>query len=238
MQSGSKPIKYVAEVAPVKEVTLHGRAELAYWTEKLRAENLTPLAADGQAQLLISSTEARFWGILFRESLIGIHIQPTAVMPAEMPAMFLLQAWNSLSSFAWIERNLFGTPYAAGKVEVEPQLPAKLRVEQQRQTLTVATMSNEQRDATAVADENWQGAIFLPRRGSKPQQMFVAKLAGRTENYPFRERGDSLELSRSPICETIGCLIDSHFAPQTWAIRQAAAHAKSKTYRADQFFAR
>lgn len=231
-------VRYVAEVAPVKEVTLHGRADLAYWTEKLRTEDLTPLAADGQAQLLISATESRFWGILFRESLIGIHVQPTPAMPSEMPAMFLLQAWNSLCSFAWIERNLFGTPYAAGKLEVEPQLPARLQVVQQRQTLISASTSAGQRAATEVADENWQGAIFLPRRGTRQQQMFVAKLTGRTEHYPFRESGDSLKLSRSAICESIGCLIDSNFTPQTWALRQAAAHAKSKTYRADQFFAR
>ena len=68
-------IKYVAEVSPVKEVMLLGLADLAFWKERLAAENLTPLAQGGQAQLFISATEARFHGIRFRECIIGVHVQ-------------------------------------------------------------------------------------------------------------------------------------------------------------------
>ncbi len=248
-----QPVKYVAEVSPVKEVTLHGTADLAYWREKLAAENLQPLAADGLAQVFVSATEARFMGITFRESLIGIHVQPTSTMPEGMPAMFLIQAWNSLSAFAWIERTMFGTPYAAGKIAVEPKFPASLELSQRGERLITAAMSAESQQSTETAEENWHGAIFLPRRKGGKQTLFVAKLAGLTEHFSFRA-GDTFELvgigcgvcpSPQPFPrsaeerkrgDAVGSLLDSHFSPRAWHVRQAAAHAKSKTYRADQFF--
>jgi hypothetical protein len=125
-RSSRPAIKYVAEVSPVKEVTLHGLADLSFWQEQLAAEGLTPLAQDGKAQLFISATEARFKGIRFRECLIGIHVQRVNAEPDDMPAMFLLHAWNSLRLFAWIERTLFGTPYYPGQIKVEPKQPTQL----------------------------------------------------------------------------------------------------------------
>jgi hypothetical protein len=224
-------IRYVAEVSPVKEVTLHGLADLSFWHDRLAGENLEPIARDGQAQLFISATEARFWGILFRECLIGIHVQrPNAT---DEPAMFLLQAWNSLRAFAWIERNLFGTPYDPGQIEVEPQQPAHLGLGERGQALIAASL--HPREPVQVVEEQWHGVIFLPRKGNTPQQLFVAKLAGLTERYPYEITQDAFSLLHSSSSATLGWLIDSHFKPQAWHIRQAAAHAKSKTYRADRF---
>lgn len=231
MQAGNKPVRYVAQVAPVKDVTLHGLADLAFWQEKLRGENLLPLANEGRAQIFLSATEARFMGIQFRECLIGIHVEPNN----EQPAMYLIHAWNSLRAFAWIERNIFGTPYYFGEIAVEPQFPANFTIVAARQPIVAAMMHKQSREPRAIAEENWQGTIFLPRKNSGPQQLFIAKLAGRTEHFDFIPTDDRLTLSRCESCPTIGWLIDSGFTPQTWAIRQAAAHAKSKTYRADQF---
>ena len=232
-----QPIKYVAEVAPVKEVTLHGLADLAYWRDKLAAENLQPLKSNERAQVIISATEAKFWGITFRELLIGIHVQPTSAMPAGMPAMYLIQAWNSVSAFAWIERMMFGTPYATGKIAVDPRYPSSLQLSQRAELLVAADMSGEQqRKPAEVVEENWHGAIFLPRRKGAQQKLFIAKLAGTTEHFPFRS-GDSFTLARGKNCPVIDWLADSHFTPQAWHVRQTAAHAKSKTYRADRFFA-
>src|SRR6202034_4248097 len=47
------PVKWVAELAHVREVSLLGTADLAYWKERLRAEGLCPAGRDGQAQILI-----------------------------------------------------------------------------------------------------------------------------------------------------------------------------------------
>lgn len=233
MQPGNKPIRYVAEVAPVREVTLHGVADLAFWQEKLRSDNLQPVANEGQAQVFLSATEARFLGIRFRECIIGIHVEPRN----EQPAMYLIHAWNSLQAFAWIERNMFGTAYYAGEIALESEFPANFMLAARQQPLVLATLGQEPREPQAIADEHWQGTVFLPRKNGGPQKLFVAKLAGRTEQYAFVPSADLLTLGRSAACPPIGWLIDSGFTPQTWAVRQAAAHAKSKTYRADQFFA-
>lgn len=227
-------IKYVAEVAPVKEVTLHGLAELSFWRERLKSEELEPIARDDQAQLFISATEARFGGIQFRECIIGVQVQRTKGPAADLPAIYLVHAWNSLRAFAWIERNLFGTPYYPGQIIVNPQRPAQLQLAERGTVHITAQMNPSARDPAEIAEENWHGAIFLPRRSQRPQQLFIAKLAGRTEHFPF-DSGDQFQLTPSPQCPAIGWLLDSHFTPHAWHIRQAAAHAKSKTYRANQF---
>lgn len=230
----SRPnIKYVAEVSPVKEVTLHGLAELDVWQERLAAEELTPVARDGRAQLFISATEARFKGIRFRECLIGVHVQRLNARPDDMPAMYLLHAWNSLRVFAWIERNLFGTPYYPGQIEVEPQQPIRFQLSERGKQFAAGSIGP--REPERVVEEHWQGTIFLPRKGNKPQQLFVAKLAGLTEHYPYDIFRDPVALLDSSSCPALGWLIDSQFCPTAWHIRPQAAHAKSKTYRADQF---
>jgi hypothetical protein len=225
-------IKYVAQVAPVREVTLHGVAELAFWQDKLHGENLQPLASEGQARLFVSATEARFMGLRFRECIVGIQVEPRD----EQPAMYLLHAWNSLRAFAWIERTMFGTPYYPGQIAVDPQSPARMQLSERGQPLITAARSAESREPVQVVEENWQGAIFLPTKQGSAQQLFIAKLAGATEHSPFAAARDQFLLERADNCPTLGWLLDSHFTPQTWAIRQTAAHAKSKTYRADQFF--
>lgn len=225
-------IKYVAQVAPVREVTMHGLADLAFWQEKLRGENLQPMPSQGQAQLFISATEARFMGLRFRECILGIQVEPRD----EQPAMYLLHAWNSLRAFAWIERTMFGTPYYPGQVTVDPQSPAKMQLSERGQPLITAARSAESPEPAQFVDENWQGAIFLPTKQGRTQQLFIAKLAGATEHSPFAAASDSFALARAENCPALSWLLDSHFTPQRWAIRQAAAHAKSKTYAADQFF--
>lgn len=227
-------IKYVAEVSPVKEVTLHGLADLAFWQVLLAAENLIPLPREGQAQLFISATEARFKGIRFRECLIGIHVQRANGQMDDMPAMFLLHAWNSLRLFAWIERTLFGTPYYPGQIEVESKSPARTKLSERGKDLISLSMHG--REPAQVAEESWHGVIFLPRKGNKPQQLFVAKLAGLTEQYEFEPARDSVALVGSASCPSLNRLIDSQFRSTAWHIRQTAAHTKSKTYHADKFF--
>ena len=233
-KAGGHDVKYVARVAPVKEVTLHGVADLAYWQEQLRPAGLSPLIIEGKAQLLLSATQARFMGIRFRECIVGLQLQPVVAGEEAMPAMYLLAAWNSLRAFAWIERTMFSTPYAFGQVEVETQLPACMKLCERGEKLMDCSMA-EAREPVAVSDERWQGMIYLPHKKGGPQQLFVANLEGRTEQFPFQTGRDHLAIDGEK-SEVLRQLIDSNFTPQTWHVRQAAAHAKSKTYRADQFF--
>ena len=46
-------VTYAAEVDHVREVSLRGSADLAYWQARLNDADLTPLASGGRAQILI-----------------------------------------------------------------------------------------------------------------------------------------------------------------------------------------
>lgn len=224
------PLKFVARVAPVKEVTLHGTADLAFWRKQFAAERLTPVEVDGRAQLFISSTETRFWGILFRESLIGIQVTRDNSDSEQVTGLFLPQAWNSLRAFAWVERNVFGTPYDHGQVTVDPKSPARLAISAQGQPLITAAQATA-RQPVSTADESWQGPIFLPTRPGKPPQLFIAQLNGRTDHYDFIPGNDQFDLAADAANAAVRALIDSGFTPTRWHLRAVAEHAKSKTYR-------
>src|SRR5690242_3180155 len=55
-------IKHVAELSHVREVSLFGTAELAYWEWRLKPEGLTPAERKGRAEILVSGAEGRFMG--------------------------------------------------------------------------------------------------------------------------------------------------------------------------------
>lgn len=231
------PVKFVAQVAPVKEVTLHGTADLRYWQGALRAEQLTPVEREGQAQLFISATEARFGGIQFRECIVGVHVRSDLFPTTGDGSMFLLHAWNSLRWFAWIERTLFGTPYYPGRISLRVQGPRGLELREREHALISASQSNApRRSSVPVEEEVWQGAIYLPRRTGRQQQLFIARLAGKTEHDEFQPGLDQFKLRASANCPAMARLLESNFTPRAWHIRQAAAHGKSKTYAADRFF--
>jgi hypothetical protein len=45
----NNPIKYIAEPKHVREVSLLATADLNYWADRLKVEDLTPAACDGKA---------------------------------------------------------------------------------------------------------------------------------------------------------------------------------------------
>jgi hypothetical protein len=225
-----KEIKYVAQVEPVREVSLIGSADLAYWTSQLAADNLRPIAFDGQARVMIGATAARFLGIQFREVTITVLCRP--LDDAVQEGYFLAQAFNSVRWFAWVERNLFSTPYDHAAIEVDTSSPAALRLKVKDETLVAARLAAENlRHPGSIDDFAWAGPVFLPRGTRKVRKFFWAKIAGETRNYPFDAERDVLELRRSVRQPVIASLIESQFVAREWAVREAAAHAKSKTYR-------
>jgi hypothetical protein len=222
------PLKWAAKVAPVKEVTLHGSADLAFWQDRLRPEGLEPAPRDGRAQLFLSATEMRFWGILFRECIVGVQVVRPAQSGEPIAGLYLAQAWNTVRFFAWVERTIFKTPYRLGQIEVDPSAPAQLHVSEQGKSLIKATRRDQSLPESTVAEE-WQGPVFLPRVGNRPQQLFIAQLNGLTEHYPFHLERDEFTSFGSSL-PALESLIASGFTPERWHIRPAAAHAKSKTY--------
>ena len=248
-------MKYVAELAHVREVSLLGSANLGFWAEWLRVEGLTPVEHAGRARVLVVACDSKFFGVRFRELSFSVFVRrPDASGGVGKPApnadaAFSVQAFNSSRFFAWSERTWFSTPYHHGMIDVDVGLPAAMRLSLKGQTVFSAVMKNGSRVGPAALEaslshptgrepshggvEGFRGPIFLPRsvREKKTSgQLFVAKIEGETRAYPFSST-DTLTLLPSSGSPILQALIDSHFVVDEWLIRRDATHAKSKTFR-------
>ena len=231
-------MKYIAELAGVEEVALHGTAELGFWQAQLSRERLLPIARNGAAQVLITATNARYAGVRFRELSIAVAVR--TLEGSERKGYFLAQAFNSSRLFAFAERTLFSTPYDHGAIAVDARPPASVEMRLRGKVVFSAAMAAglqrlEGAEPTAV-DELWEGPIFLPNRGRKDRgrgKLFFARIAGRTLNYAFAAEQDRLLAIASAEHPPLAWLSESGFAGGRWALRSSAEHARSKTYAAE-----
>jgi hypothetical protein len=226
-------VKWAAEVSQVREVSLEGAADGAFWRDRLAAENLAPLQIDGQAQVLIVSAELRFWGLTFRE--LSFSVRTERHNDPNQDAVFLLHAFNSRRLFAWCERAFFSTPYYHGDVRMSATLPVSIRLVEGDATVFRAEMTepNESLPRAPVrqGEEGWDGPIYLPTGGrGGAGKLFLARLRGETRAYPFLAGQDVLALQPLAGAPVFQSLLDSHFSPREWLVRENATHAKSKTY--------
>jgi hypothetical protein len=188
------PLKFVADIRHVCEVSLLGAADLGYWRDHLAAQGLRPAERAGRAQLLIVAAEMRFMGVWFRElsfSVLvtgpdagGLSLTPalspegrgsTTASPTPVPerttaaGAYLVQAFNSCRFFAFCERAFFSTPYSHGDVRVVTDLPASIRLRQTGETIVAAEMAvvsaAGEREPARVGEDGWQGPVYLPARG-------------------------------------------------------------------------
>src|SRR3712207_6249655 len=109
------PVKFVAELDQVREVSLLGTANLDYWEDRLRVQDLAPARAGGRARVLIIAASAKFKGLAFREvSFCVLAHRPGE--PTSTEASYLIRAFNSSRLLAFFERALFATPYVHGDI--------------------------------------------------------------------------------------------------------------------------
>jgi hypothetical protein len=223
-------ISYITEIEHVKEIMLVGTADLRFWTDHLKNEDLVPYDDNGTAQLAITGTQLRWMGVGFRELTISV-----AVSSCEDGRLhdgyILVHAYNSVALLAWIERVMFHTPYYHGMIEVEARVPASIQLRKGQDTVFHAGMSERMPSAEQI-DTPWAGPIFLPRRTTISRGMgefFFARLAGPVEIYPFDPTSDTLVLPSSHD-SVWDWLRESDFTGREWRIRKNATHAKSKTY--------
>jgi len=229
-------VKYVAQVSPVREVSLLGTADLDYWREPLARAEVSPRDEGGRVPLMIGATDTRFMGIRFREFTITIFCRDQR---GKLPdGAFLAQAYNSVRWFAWVERNVFSTPYDYGVAEVAVEPLASLQLTVGGAVVLRAAMSADnlaRRPPAQAASDGFAGPVFLPpkRAGGAPNRLnwFYADIAGETTTYSFDPAHDHLSLRPTPGQPLIQSLVDSRFVATQWAVRSAATHKKSKTYR-------
>jgi hypothetical protein len=227
MTGNTAAIKYVAEIRSVREVSLLGTADLAFWKDRLKNESLFPTARDGKAQLLIGATDAKFKGIRFREFTISLFVSKSEDA-TDRDGVFLVLAYNSLRLFAWVERTFFSTPYYFGKVQVLTDRPVCMEVRDRGEIAMRAEMSAGNSPVRS-AEDGWSGPVFLPRK-SACGKLFYARIGGYTDTYPFLPEQDTLTINPLPNSEVMRRLVESGFSATEWAVRSDAKHAKSKTY--------
>lgn len=232
-------VKWAAELAHVREVSLLGTADLAFWKERLRKEELLPAESDGLAQLMLSAADSIFMGVPFRELSFSVLVRPEEGGPRD--AACLIRAFNSCRLFACCERVFFSTPYYYGNVRVSASLPVSIQLVEQGEAAFAAAMGEaapgSARQPSRCGDDGWEGPVFLPasRHGkSRPGKWFAARLRGYTRTYPFLAGLDSVAIRPTHGSEILAALRDSHFLPQEWLVREDATHAKSKTYTRDR----
>ena len=92
-------VKWAAELAHVREVSLVGTADLDFWKDRVLKEQLLPAESDSQAQLLIIAADSKYLGVRFRALSVSVVVSP----PEEgtwQDAAYLVRAFNSCRLFA------------------------------------------------------------------------------------------------------------------------------------------
>jgi hypothetical protein len=236
-------VHYVAQLSHVREVSLLGTADLAFWQDRLKNENLLPVERDGQAQLLIVAADMRFKGVRFRELSFSILVAQDE-QGMRRDGAYLAQAFNSCRLFAFCERVFFSTPYYPGDVRVATSYPSSIQLLKGGEVVFRAEMqadiSSPKRKPSRSEEDCWEGPIFLPGKGRGKDgqgKWFFARLRGHTQTYPFLHSLDAVTIKPSRGGDVLQALLDSHFAGKEWAVREDATHAKSKTYKRAEVFA-
>lgn len=228
--AGAQPRpRFIVNVPHVKEVSLTGQADLSYWQARLSPHGLFPFTTTGQADVVISATALYSMGRHTNELTIGV---PACERPAadSFDGMFLVQAFNASRLFAWIERTFFSTPYDLGHIQLDDRVPARISLADQGGAMI------DLRQASGALlqhsqNEDWQGRIYLPRRGNDRRgsgRYFVARLAGFTEMYAADAA--TVVLASRPQWPALQWLLDSNWTPTTWRVRHDAVHARSRTF--------
>src|SRR5436190_14365053 len=208
-------IKWAAKLSHVREVSLLGTADLAYWADRLQGQGLAPDARDGKAQVLIVAADARFWGVRFREMSVSVLAREDLGETVRKGA-YLLHAFNSSRFFAFCERRLFSTPYSHADVRACMDAPASIRVRKSGRRVFRAEMAAGRKPAR-TAEGGWAGPVFLPRRDGAAAhavgngRLFFAWIQGHTETYPFLEGKDSVTIAPGPADGALRSVIDSQF---------------------------
>jgi hypothetical protein len=127
----STTVRYVAELTHVREVSLLGTADLAFWEERLKEEGLAPAESEGKALLLLIAADSKFMGVRFRELSFSVLVGRQEE-GARRGGAYLAQAFNSCRLFAFCERTFFSTPYYHGDVRVSASFPPFPGVEEAR----------------------------------------------------------------------------------------------------------
>ncbi|TWU30448.1 hypothetical protein [Bythopirellula polymerisocia] len=233
----STSIKWAAQLQHVKEVSLLGTADYAFWKEYLKEENLQPAEHDGKAHVMIIAADAKYMNIRFREVSFSVEVLPPKGCETQ-DAAYLVHAYNSNRFFSFCERTFFSTPYDHANVDLSVANAVEIQVAKEGIVAFAAKMNQDdpafRRNPRSSEEAGWKGSIYLPSRGGVnhgPGKFFYARLNGYTKTYPFLPDKDIVTMKHLSNNKTLSALSESHFVGLEWCVREDAQHEKSKTYR-------
>ncbi|MHC4845805.1 MAG: hypothetical protein ACYTCU_06560 [Planctomycetota bacterium] len=213
----------------VTELSLTGLADPEPWAELVAREGLRLHVVEGRAPVLLLGCSTTFKGIRFREVSVSAFVSDSGDGSTRDGA-FMVQAFNSVRFFAFVERRVFKTPYEFADVRVSADDAVAMSVRKRDELVVRAEMTGPARE-TAPGEDGWEGPIFLPRpagnRGKR--KVFFAKLEGASRSVAFRD-ADRLEFGQAAKHPVFGLLTASRFAPQAWQYRTGAVHSRTKSF--------
>lgn len=223
------PARYPTTVRDVDEVSLLGHADPESWAELVAQEGLRLHVVEGRAPILLLGCSTTFKGIRFRELSVSTFVSDSKDGSTRDGA-FLVQAFNSVRFFAFVERRIFKTPYELAEVQVSAGDPASMSVRQRGALVVRAEMTGPARD-TEPGEPGWEGPIFLPRpAGSRrKRKVFFAKLEGASRSVAFHDT-ETLEFGEAATHPVFALLTGSNYVPETWQYRTGAVHSRTKSY--------
>ena len=216
---------YDVVVDPMAEVCLRGVGDAAWATARLSPEALKPKLDGARATILLCATSGRF-GRSFDEVIYSVEVEDPTGGGGE--AAFLLQAFNSVRSYAWIERKRNRSPYEYGEISVESGVG--------RGAFSLHTKAGFQltaalgpRDVGGLhQDVSFDGAIYLPQALNPREDVgeyFLARLDGEAEVFAFDSTVDTFSFQGEGPLATL--LTEGHFTPELWILRPTSRHAKT-----------
>jgi hypothetical protein len=225
-------IKYVAELKHVREVSLVGTADLAFWKDRLRPAGLQPTEIGGGAQSMIGGIESRFLGVAFRGATISVFLSRHRGGSGR-DGVFLARAFKPSRFFAFVERACFSSPYLHGQLRIDARRPASIEVARDDGIALIARMADSPgRSPSRGGDEDWRGPVFLPsgrRQGAGACKPFPARVSGAACTCPFSPSEDPVTIRPSRDGTALRSLVESNFAGREWVLRADGSHAKGKT---------
>lgn len=218
---------YLVTIGGIREVSLVGSADAAYWRERLGKEGLFPYPGGEKVEITIGAAAIRWKGIDSLEFTLAVAVSDQE--ESVKKDYFLLIAFNSSPFFAWIERTIFLSPFFQNGIRLVERIPVSFGVNKNKTWFISGQMGAQGRPGSTV-DETWKGTYYLPGDlilGIR--RRFSARIEGRTTIYPFLNGLDNLWINPTSHRKVFNWLLESHFSPQEWKIRQDALHARSVT---------
>lgn len=101
-------ITYVTRIENVREVILHGAADLSFWRARLHMSGLFPYQEQGRAALLLTATDLSWLGVRFQEFTVSVVVSQVED-GSRQDGFYLVGAFNS-SRLLTLAENLFSNP--------------------------------------------------------------------------------------------------------------------------------